>query len=1075
MNRPPSAWLWSAAARGRVPTSGAFPSAARAVRFKGPERVRCLVLTFLLWSAGPLGVLASPIHLDVAPFGRPLPGLIGLEWEDPREIHQVTVAFKEAAPRPDRVKLEYWGSRWPQQHLPKDRAPGGGEVGWMELGNWYQYGWRTADAVVTAGPEPNAVSFTFRPVNSGEFPEVKNYPAPFRYTLKVRVVVPDQDPPPPVERIQVFTDSIQSARSVRLVWEVGRTDPLTLEAFNGTVERSESPSPWEDRVRLHVAVNSDPNTFDRTLVTVQGGREPFTFAVDDLADGPLYLPHLGVAVLPEEDGRDYADIAAAQRTGGTRTLYDRVADLPEQTWRKAWSGMPPKRSRIYFPMGWDGGRQRFRLNADGSLDFRSNDSYLRSRPGRDTPRLSLERGPVRIRFGLPGQPVDRSLDEDSLPVCRTTWEIGGIRIQETAFVTLLSGTQAEGPVPEPDATAVFFARFAFTNSSGEARTMALPFDYRAGRSGPLPLRRDQAGLLWTGSNVRGQWLKETQPEPGVESELKTGLEWNPPSWTLKPGATGSMLLKVPYLVLTEKKEQEALAGLDFDGEHEAVAGYWRRRLDEGARLITPEPMLDQFYRAQAGHLLVNCEREPGSDRRFARVGSFSYGAYGNESCMMVVDLDRRGYHREARECLEGWLHYQGTVGLPGDFASKDGVLYGAGGYEAGGYNQHHGWILWMLAEHYRFTRDVDWLRPAAPGLVAGADWILRETERTAGRTDLSRGLLPAGRLEDIGDWWTWLSTSCYTWRGLDAAAWALEQIRHPAAPRLRRGADLYHARLLENFGRAAARAPVVRLRDGTAVPHFPSHVQRRGRCFGWICETLEGAMHLLISGALDPNSREAEWILKDYEDNLYLSHQYGYELNNFNRDWFGRGGMSMQACLLLDVEPYLYRDDVKQALRALFNALAVSHFPDVHINTEHALPDMGDWRGDHFKTSDESNACGWLRSLFVRESGDELLIGQAVPRTWLEAGRECGLERAATYFGPVSVRYSGLPNEIVARLQGPRRNPPASLRVRFREPAGRPLASVTVNKRPWGDYQGDWVRLPGSVGTAVIRAKFTQP
>ena len=45
----------------------------------------------------------------------------------------------------------------------------------------------------------------------------------------------------------------------------------------------------------------------------------------------------------------------------------------------------------------------------------------------------------------------------------------------------------------------------------------------------------------------------------------------------------------------------------------------------------------------------------------------------------------------------------------------------------------------------------------------------------------------------------------------------------------------------------------------------------------------------------------------------------------------------------------------------MFNALAVSHFPDVHMNTEHALPEMGDWRGDHYKSSDESNACGWLR------------------------------------------------------------------------------------------------------------------
>lgn len=151
-----------------------------------------------------------------------------------------------------------------------------------------------------------------------------------------------------------------------------------------------------------------------------------------------------------------------------------------------------------------------------------------------------------------------------------------------------------------------------------------------------------------------------------------------------------------------------------------------------------------------------------------------------------------------------------------------------------------------------------------------------------------------------------------------------------------------------------------------------------GRCFGWVCETLEGAMHLLITRALPANSREVDWILKDYEDNRYLSNQYGYALDDFDAEWFGRGGMSMQACLLQGVEPYLYRDDVKQALRAIFNAEAVSLFPDVRMNTEHALPAMGDWRGDHYKSSDEANAAGWLRYLFVREEDDTLLIGKAV-------------------------------------------------------------------------------------------------
>jgi hypothetical protein len=267
---------------------------------------------------------------------------------------------------------------------------------------------------------------------------------------------------------------------------------------------------------------------------------------------------------------------------------------------------------------------------------------------------------------------------------------------------------------------------------------------------------------------------------------------------------------------------------------------------------------------------------------------------------------------------------------------------------------------------------------------------------------------------------------------------------------------------------------VVRLRDGTAVPHIPSMVHRRGRYFGWICETLEGSLHLLITGALDSRSQEADWIVKDYEDNRYISNQYGYMLEDFDKYWFGRGGISMQACLLLDVEPYLYRDDVKQALRALFNAEAAQYFPDERMNTEHALPALGDWRGDQYKSSDESNVAGWLRYLFVREDGDKLLLGQAVPRGWLQPGQRCGIERTATYFGPASVAFTSGDNQITATLEAPRRNPPKEVRLRFRESGGRALSAVQVNGKPWKKFKGEWVELPGNIGTATVVARYSK-
>lgn len=1000
-------------------------------------------------------------QFDAAPDARVLSEGNELVWDDPREIHKVIVHFADSAPSPENVHLEYWSSRWPEQRLPKDRQPGGADVGWMELGNWYTGNWRAADTEAEATREQ--IAFTFRDISRKEFPAITNYPASFRYTLKLRLA--GSQPMPKIGRWEAFTDSEWKRISARLEWKSPMPEEPTFAVFNGRLVQARSTGPHTRQLELDTAANPDPNTFDRTLVTVNQGKRVFTFATDDLSQGPLFLPHLGVAVLAQADPRNYAAVAEAQKAAGGKNIYDRVDHLPEQTWEAAWAGIPRKKSDIYLPLGWDGGRQRFRLHADGSISFRTKDYYLEQCPGRDTPRLALEGADVRFDFHEPPRPTQRTIVEGSVPICETSWETNGLRISQSALITPLNGmnSDSEGKIPEADALAVCLLRFEFRNVSNSTVRGEFPISYTTGGAAHS-LRCDENGFLWLENNLRGQVVAG----PGF-NRLDGNLKW---TFDLLIGGTQTVLVKIPYLLLTEKSEQTSLANLDFDRERSEVSRAWRRRLDESSRLITPEPMLNDFYRAQAGHLLINCEREPDQPRRFARVGSFHYGAFGNESCMMVVELDRRGYHKEAQECLDAWLHYQGSVGLPGDFSSKEGILYGAGGYEDGGYNQHHGWILWCLVEHYRFTRDLEWLKQSSAGILAGAEWIIRETQRTMDQEGLGRGLLPAGRLEDIGDWWNWLSTSCYTWRGLDSAAWALEQLKHPQAARIRKEADGYHERLLANFRQASLRSPVVRLRDGTAIPQIPSYVQRRGRSFGWICQTLEGALHLIITRAIDARSQEADWIIKDYEDNLYLSNQYGYTLDDFNKHWFDRGGMSMQACLLFDVEPYLYRDNVKHALRALFNAEAVSYFPDVRMNTEHAAPYFDDWRGDHYKSSDEANACGWLRQLFVREEGDVLLLGQAIPRDWLRPGRRCGLQRAATYFGPTSILFSAAAGRISAEVQAPKRNSPKEIRLRFRAAEERPFASVVVNGKNWTNFVGDWVLLPGNIGSAQVQIRF---
>jgi len=314
----------------------------------------CLCLA--LFCSAPVMLAAAPV--DVAPFGLPLPESHGIFWEDPREIHEVVVEFAGAAPPPQAVKLEYWGSHWPEEHLPKDKDIGSGGSGWMELGNWYRYGWRTADTEATA--EGNAVHFSFHPVNASEFPKLKNYPATFRYTLKIRVSAAKSsdsvsDRLPEIKSIRAYTDSVWEERAVRVVWDKPAPAKTSFEAFNGSVKQVEKTSSRSRRLLLAVTANPDPNTFDRTLVTVRDGRKPFTFAIDDLAEGPLFLPEFGAAVLKGDDARDYTAIAAAQKANGAKTLYERVSALPEQTWRAAWDGMPPKNPSSICLWAWTAG------------------------------------------------------------------------------------------------------------------------------------------------------------------------------------------------------------------------------------------------------------------------------------------------------------------------------------------------------------------------------------------------------------------------------------------------------------------------------------------------------------------------------------------------------------------------------------------------------------------------------------------------------------------------------------------------------------------------------------------------
>jgi hypothetical protein len=1024
-----------------------------------------------------LAVLMVPVMLaavDAAPFGDRIDDAdsVGLRWPEVRRIVRVEAEFTGPAPAADTMRVEYWHKAWTGQALRRYAETGAGSVGWAAADDWFNGAWKAADARVRVAGRTAA--FTFAPSNEKEFPDLKTAGVLYRPALKIRVVF--SGPHPRVAALRAITDSAWRNADLTIRFDQPGACKAALEVYNGQLQSSrvtESAGGCAIAASLTYASNPEDNEADRTLVTVRGARDTFSFAVDEAERGDrIYVKDFGALVTRSADPITIAEYRRILDELGAKTVYDRIAAHAEQTLMGAWNDMPVK-PPYYFILGCEGARQRFRLEPNGEL-WLIHPSHARKRPGKDNARWLFPQT-LRLGFGLPeGRFADRSLADGYLPIVTTRWLRGGVLYEQEAFADSLEPGVRPGEFLQGDDPTLAILRFRAVNTEAAPRTARFQFSAHS-KAGPESLRIE--GDRAMGSFENRPVLRYLVDTRGAGRITDAGYEVE-----LAPHAEHTFFVKVPFVTLTEEREIAALRALSPEGRREGVARYWRERVASGTEIRTPEPWLNDFYKAHLTHLLINDEREPGADRYMARVGSFSYGAYGNESIMMISDMDRRGYFPEAARSLELFLHYQGSVPLPGNYRSQQGVLYGAGGYEAGGYNQHHGWILWGLAEHYWYTRDRAWMEHAAPGMLAACRWIAAERKATQkfdarGRPVPEYGLLPAGSLEDVTDFWFWLSTNSFTWWGLDNAARALRDFGHPEGAAMAAEAEAYRRDILAAYRGALERSPVMRLRDGAYVPHFPSNVYTRGRSYGWLRETLEGAIMLPVTRLLDPESREAEWVLKDYEDNLYVSDKYGYSIPVFDRFWFSRGGFSMQPDLLHGPLPYLYRDQVEHFLRAYFNAFASAFDPTLRMLCEHPLPELGYFIGDHFKSSDESQSAYWLRLMFAAEMGGDLWLGRGIPRYWLKDGERIGIRRAATHFGELSyeIRSEAAAGRITMTLDPPRRNAPGRIVVRFRHPESKPLRAVTVNGKPWSEFdstKGD-IRLPGSLsGPAEIVGQY---
>lgn len=1015
--------------------------------------------------------------------------MIGLEWDEPRDIAEVNIEFGRAIAHRDAIHLQYFKGSWPSI----------GRGGWTQQDDPFHGEWVTAKIAEYGGGDRDA-GFTFTPYH--EERPAENAPAVrYRRTFRLRFLLgPDEGPP--VRHIRAYGPSpaAEGTFDIRFDDQAFSRDPrgsafspaqrlkppLKLSVVNGALFESDGRTPTRsasiDAVPASIRVryaDKDLESQTRTIVTLRGAGQPaqgLSFLPAEAAEvGAIPVPALGV-MITDHDSRQTGRLRL--NDAEPMSIVDRVEKEPQQTFARAYREIPVMPTTkhlgnygwlgLYLPLGPPDARQEIAVTYDGGIYL---DKSALKVPAADSERLHwpADIWKIHAHTGPPGAPgfdqtaeghVKQQLRDGHLPIVVNRWESAGITYEQTCVATFLDGEPAE---IRGDETVVLLARWVIRNTTAATVSDGLSLWIEPGEA---LLCREDGQVFATGpikdgrlqspyDQSRHRFYLHPAPHGPVTAPMRS-VQW---TTTLDPGGSTAVILAVPFITLETPAELDRLARSNFDQALQAEADRWRKIVDRQIAIEVPDPLLNDFYKSSLAHILITADRDPYDGMRALPAGTHEYGVCMNESCQQIRSLEMRGLHADARQYLDAFIAGQSSIALHGRFAGKTGVFHGLpskrGNYQDGQYNLDHGYALWMLNEHYRFTRDRDWLRKNADALIAACDFVTRECDTPSEANTLAKddtfwgaGLLPPGHLEDPPEWLWWFAVNAYAYRGMAATAESLADIRHPQADRIAAAARAFGEHVRQSCRESMIRAPVVRLRDGTYVPHQPTRSRLRGRDVGWIRDALYGPVHLIDCGIYADDSPEAEWILRDAEDNVFIGAARGRTLADFDNQWFSWGGLNLQSNLLPNPSIYLRRGQPKHALRAFYNSLAANIYQDVRAFCEFRdkYSTFGSGHGPIYKPPEEAAFFVWFRQLLICENGPNLELLPAVPLEWLAPGRQFTVRRAPTGFGPMDLHVETSADQMNIQLTPPKRNPPERVRLHLRRPEN--IRTVTLNGRP---------------------------
>lgn len=963
-------------------------------------------------------------------------GCIGLRWDEPRFLRDVSLTYAGSEP-----------AKGPELQI------------WHGMSPW-QGRWKPAKAEVERGE--GRCTWRLQPVFGRDA------------TQKVRWIFPEEAGNVVVTRLGARTTSRSRIAAIRIESH-GCDQPgaIPIEVYNGDLlspEASGDPHElrWDPRAPLSLKLRycrTRRCKTDRTVLRFRTRRNPFSVSVEDVvAEGRIWIPHAGISVATdppptslEDHLRDIAD---------RQTVLDRVRAMPDQSFEQAMRKVHrPIQDRGPTMLSLACDNRKYVVGRDGTVSF-----YLYDRPDEtiSKPDYHLSRFPYQLRptFGLDADAkVSRHMEGGWLPIPVATVTSDGVIYRQRTYVAPIGKDAGPGAPDWLRERAVCVMDYEIRNSTTDEQRAELTLRFASREKGKrITLAKsaravtarvdDRLVALLDASKASALALVVKGAEVSLSGDLpagkKVGIRVVLPAW------------RTDLKTLTEL--------IDTTNLRKATLAYWPERLADSAQIELPNKLLSDVIRASQVHCLLAARNEERGLRIAPWTAADRYGPLESEGQAVVRGMDMMGHTDFARRSLAYYIH-----------------RYAPEGYVTTGYTlMGTGWHLWTLAEHVERTHGYDWLATVGNDVARACRWISRQRRKTkridaTGRKVPEYGLVPAGV---FADWprftYTTFQAAQYC-AGLREAAKVLKRAAHPDADSLVRDAEAYREDIRRAYGWTQARTPAVRLQDGTWVPGYPPLIY----CFGEVGGFFPGedgsrawcknamAHQLAANGVLDPRSKGVGRMLEHMEDVEFLRGGLGeYPAEEVQADFFNLGGFNKcQPYYRRNVELYALRDDVKPFIRSYFNT------PPSLLNTEN----LSFWEHFHNQGAwNKTHETGWFlcqtRLMLVMERGDALWLAPFVTTHWLEDGLRVSARKMPTRFGPVSyqIRSSAEDGYIEATIEPPTRSMPKEVVIRLRHPDGRALRSAVVNGTPCDaiDAEQSTIRLPAGRETIRIRAKY---